>query len=152
MMPGPFFRALSFVIFVHFFADPTGGKPPAPADSLKHEPPQHRDRSSRLERSKRRRQQLLRELDLLREHATQTVVLESLPVRRSLLDNMPLANPGSGFAYNMPVAYPGSGFTYKMPIAKPGSYIDHMLRKLRTPTVPYRKESIRPGFRHFKRK
>ncbi len=152
MTPGPFLRALSFVIFVHFFADSTGGDPRAGADSLKLEPPQHMDGLSRQERMKRRQQRLLRNWDLLKELATQIVVLESLPVRRSPLDNMPLANPGSGFAYNMPLVNPGSGFTYTMPIAKPNPYIDQRLKILRTPTVTYRKDSIRPEFRHFKRK
>ena len=138
-MPGNFSRAFSVVVFVLFFAEPSGGGPPAPADSLKYRPPRRADGSSSLERLKGLRQRLLRKRDLEKEHAMIRIALESLLVPRSPLDNMPLVNPGSGFTYNMPIARPDPGIDYKLRI--PGS-----------PSVPYQKEPITPQSRRFKRK
>ncbi len=139
MMPGPFFRALSFVIFVHFFADPAGGVPPAPADSLKKQPLQRSDGLSLPELLKRLRQRQMQNRDLQKRHAIIELALERLLVRRSPLDNMPLVSPGSGFAYNMP-------------IAKPDPSIDYKLRVPKTPPVRQLKESIRPQSRPSKPK
>lgn len=67
------------------------------------------------------------------------IALERLLVPRSPLYNMPVANPGAGFAFNMP-------------IARPDPNIDYKLRRLGTPSVPYVMESNRPQSRKFKPK
>ena len=139
MMSGPFFRALSVAAFMLFFSGPTGGEPPAPADSLKNQPPQRSDGLSRPELLKRLRQRRMQNREIQKYHAIIEFALERLLVRRSPLDNMPAASPGSGFAFNMP-------------IAKSDPNIDYKLRVLKTPSVPYQREPIPPQSRPFKRK
>ncbi|MDE2888171.1 MAG: hypothetical protein OXR72_08135 [Gemmatimonadota bacterium] len=67
------------------------------------------------------------------------IALERMLLQRSPLDNMPIVNPGAGFAFNMP-------------IARPDPNIDYKLRILGTPSAPYVVESIRPELRKFKPK
>lgn len=138
-MPGIFFRALSVIALVHFIANPAGGDPPAPADALKKQPPKREEGSSNEEILKGLRQRLNRKRDLEKERTMTTIAPESLLVPRSSQDNMPIVNPGAGFAFNMP-------------IARPDPNIDYKLRLLKTPAVPYVIESIRPESRKFKPK
>ena len=136
-MPGTFFLTLSVVVSVLFFAEPAVGAPPAPADSLKSRLPQGANGPSSLERLKGLQQRLNRKRDV--ETQSFMVALERLLVPRSSVDNMPVANPGSGFSYNMPVVGPN-------PI------IDYKLRIYGTPSVTTVIESIRPQSRKIKPK
>lgn len=68
-----------------------------------------------------------------------TIALERLLLQRSPLDNVPIVNPGAGFAFNMP-------------IARPDPNIDYKLRLLKTPAVTFVMDSIRHESRKFKPK
>lgn len=136
-MSGILFRSFSVVVTVIFFADPALGVPPSPADSLKIRPPHDLKGPSGLGRLKGLKQRLTRKRDL----ETQQLILavERLLVPRSTVDNMPVANPGAGFAFNMP-------------IVRPDPNIDYKLRIFGTPSVPNVMESVRPESRKFKPK
>ena len=135
-MPGTFFRALSILALVHFIASPAGGDPPAPADALKRQLLKRGEGSSSGKVLKGLRQRLNRKRDLEKERTITTIALERLLLQRSPLDNMPIVNPGAGFAFNMP-------------IARPDPNIDYKLRLLKTPAVTYVQDSIRPESRKF---
>ncbi|MDE2999024.1 MAG: hypothetical protein OXU79_08100 [Gemmatimonadota bacterium] len=136
-MPGIVFRTLSVVASVLFFAEPAVGAPPAPADSLKIRPPHGAKGPSGLERLKGLKQRLARKRQL--EKQPLIFALEKLLVPRSPMDNMPIANPGAGFAFNMPIAMPDPNVNYKLHI-------------IGTPSVPTIIESIRPQSRKPKPK
>ena len=138
-MPGTFSRALSVLALVHFIASPAGGDPPAPADALKRQLSKRAEGSSGEKMLKGLRQRLNRKRDLETERTMTAIALERLLVPRSPIDNMPITNPGAGFAFNMP-------------IARPDPNIDYKLRILGTPSVPYVMESIRPESRKLKPK
>ena len=136
-MPGIILRIFSVVVSVLFFAEPAVGVPPSPADSLKIRPPHDAKGPSGPGRLKGLKQRLTRKRDL--EKRQLIFAIERLLVPRSPIDNMPIANPGAGFAFNMP-------------IARPDPNIDYKLRILGTPSVLDVLESIRPESRKFKPK
>lgn len=136
-MPGIVFRTLSVVASVLFFTEPAVGVSPAPADSLKIRPPQGANGPSSLERLKGLRQRLNRKRQI--EKQPLVIALERLLVPRSPMDNMPIVNPGAGFAFNMP-------------IARPDPNIDYKLRILGMESVPTVIESIRSESRKIKPK
>lgn len=136
-MPGTFFRALSVLALVHFIASPAGGDPPAPADVLKRQLSKRGEGPPSGKMLKGLRQRLNRKRNL--EKRQLLFAIERLLVPRSPIDNMPIANPGAGFAFNMP-------------IGRPDPNIDYKLRIFGTPSVPYVMDSIRPESRAFKPK
>lgn len=137
VMPGILFCTFSIVLSVLFFVEPAIGAPPAPADTLKIRPPHRAKDSSSVGRLKGLKQRLTRKRHI--EKQPFVFALESLPVPRSPMDNMPIVNPGAGFAFNMP-------------IARPDPNIDYKLRIFGTQSVPYVVESIRPESRKSKPK
>lgn len=139
MLPGTFFRALPVLALVLFNASPAGGDPPAPADALKRQLSKRAEGSSGEKMLKGLRQRLNRKRDRGTERTMTAIAIERLLVPRSPIDNMPIANPGAGFAFNMP-------------IARPDPNIDYKLRILGTPSVLDVLESIRPESRKFKPK
>ncbi len=138
-MTGTSLRALAAVVFLHVFAEPTSGGPPASADSLKIRPPQRLQVLPGPNNLKGLRQRLNRKRLIEKEEAIIAFMLRNLAVRRSPLDNMPLVNPGAGLAYNMPIARPNPLIDYKMLF--PG-----------TPSLPDTRAPVQPGTWRFKQK
>ncbi len=138
-MTGISLRALSVVVFLHVFSEPTSGGPPASTDSLRARPPKPSYGLPGLKNLNGLRQRLNRKRMTAKEDAIIALMLQNPAVRRSPLDNMPLVNPGAGLAYGMPIMRPNPLIDYKMLF--PG-----------TPSVPDTRAPVPPGTWRFKRK